>query len=102
MSDIRAAQKALVTRILAGDGKASSSLRMAAFNNRALPEALGSLVNKVATNAHAVTDDDITAAKQSGLDEDQVFEIVVCAAIGQATRQYEAAIETLDAATRKD
>ena len=30
------------------------------------------------------------------LDEDQIFELIVCAAIGQATRQYEAALVALD------
>jgi hypothetical protein len=37
----------------------------------------------------------------SGLSEDQVFEIVVCSAIGQATRQYDGALAALEAATRK-
>jgi hypothetical protein len=40
--------------------------------------------------------------KQSGLSEDQVFEIVVCAAIGQASRQYNAALGALEAATGKE
>jgi hypothetical protein len=47
-----------------------------------------------------VTDEDITAAKASGLSEDQIFEIVVCAAIGQAERQYDAALAALDAVTK--
>ena len=33
--------------------------------------------------------------------EDQIFELVVCAAIGQATRQYDSALAALDAATRR-
>jgi len=102
MSDIKEAQKALVSRILAGDGNASPSMRRAAFNNSDLPEPLNLLVNKVAMHAHTVTDDDINAAKRSGLNEDQVFEIVVCAAIGQATRQYDAAIANLEIVTKKD
>ena len=36
--------------------------------------------------------------KESGLTEDQIFELVVCAAVGQATRQYESALEALAAA----
>ena len=86
MPDVRQAQKALVKRILEGDGKASPSERRAAFNNTGLAEPLGTLVDKVAKHAYRVTDEDITAAKVSGLTEDQVFEIVVCAAVGQATR----------------
>jgi len=32
--------------------------------------------------AYRVTDEEVTAARELGLSEDQVFEIVVCAAIG--------------------
>jgi len=102
MSDIRQARTALATRILEGAGRASRSERRAAFNNSGLAEPLSGLVDKVATNASRVTDEDIAAASASGLSEDQVFEIVVCAAIGQATRQYETALAALDAATRKE
>ena len=102
MSDIRQAREALVTRILEGAGKASLSERRAAFNNSGLPEPLGTLVDKVARHADKVTDEDINDARTSGLSEDQVFEIVVCAAIGQATRQYDGALAALQAATRKE
>jgi|SRR6516164_3604926 hypothetical protein len=102
MSDVREAQKALVRRILEGDGKASPSVRRAAFNNNGVAEPLGTLVDKVAKHAYRVTDEDITAAKVSGLTEDQVFEIVVCAAVGQATRQYETAFAALKDATGKE
>ncbi len=53
-------------------------------------------------NACTVTDEDIAAAKVSGLSEDQVFEMVVCAAIGQATRQYDTALAALEVATRRE
>jgi hypothetical protein len=89
MPDVRQAQKALVKRIPEGDGKASPSERRAAFDNTGLAEPLGTLVDKVAKHAYRVTDEDVNAAKVSGLSEDQVFEILVCAAVGQATRQYE-------------
>jgi hypothetical protein len=103
MSDIRQARKALARRILEGAGKASSSERRAAFNNSGVaPEPLGALVDKVARHAYRVTDEDITAAEVAGLSEDQVFEIVVCAAIGQATRQYDTALAALEAATGKE
>lgn len=102
MSDIRHAQKALLRRILEGDGKASSSERRAAFNNSGLAESVGALVDKVAKHAYKVTDGDITAARESGLSEDQVFEVVVCAAIGVATRQYDTALAALGAAIGKE
>jgi hypothetical protein len=105
MSDIRQARTALTSRILEGAGNASPFERRAAFNNGGIADPVGALVNKVARHAYRVTDEDIAAARESGLSEDQVFEIVVCAAIGQATRQYEmalAALDAIDAATRMD
>jgi len=103
MSDIRQARKALANRILEGDGKTSPSERRAAFDNSdlaepGLAEAVRALVDKVARHAYRVTGEDIAAARESGLSEDQVFEIVVCAAIGQATRQYDTALAALEAA----
>ena len=47
--------------------------------------------NYHAKHAYKVTNEDLAAARASGLSEDQIFEIVVCGAIGQATRQYDTA-----------
>ena len=101
MSDITQARQAVVARILEGDGKASRAQRRAAFDNAGLPEPLSTLINKVAKRAYTVTDEDIAAAKASALSEDQIFEIVVCAAIGQATRQYDTALAALEAAIER-
>jgi hypothetical protein len=102
MSDIRKARKALASRILQGDAKASPSERRAAFNNSGLAEPAGTLVDKVAKHAYRVTDEDIAAARDSGLSEDHVFEIVVCAAVGEATRQYDTALAALGAVTGEE
>ena len=99
MSDIRDARKALIKRILEGDGQASLPERKDAFSNKGLAEPLGQLVDKVANYAYLVTDEDIDAARASGLSEDQIFEVVVCAAVGQARRQYDSALGALDAAS---
>jgi len=102
MSDIRQARMVLASRILEGGGKAPPSERRAAFNNCGLAEPLKTLVDKVARYACRVTDEDIAAAREAGLSEDQVFEIVVCAAVGEATRQYDAALEALMTATGEE
>ncbi len=102
MSNITQARKALVARIKQGDGRASHAQRRAAFDNAGLAEPLSTLIDKVAKHAYKVTDDDIAAARAAGLSEDQIFEIVVCAAIGQATRQYDTALAALDAATERN
>jgi alkylhydroperoxidase family enzyme len=91
VSDITQARKALVARILEGDGRASQALRRAAFDNGELAEPLAMLIEKVVKHAYKVTDQDIAAAKASRLSEDQIFELVVCAAVGEATRQYASA-----------
>src|SRR5262249_55447975 len=102
MSDITQASKALVARMVEGDGRASHAQRRAAFDNAGLAEPLSTLIDKVAKHAHRVTDQDIAAARESGLSEDQIFEIVVCAAVGQARRQYDTALAALKAATEKE
>ena len=80
---------------------ASHAQRRAAFDNAGLAEPLRTLIDKIAKHAYKVTDDDIAAARASGLSEDQIFELAVCAAIGQATRQYDTALAALDAATER-
>ncbi|SRR5216683_8443456 len=82
------AHQAVVTRVLEGEGKASRAERRAAFDDATLIEPLGGLIGKVAKHPTQITDDDIAAVKASGLSEDEIFELVVCAAVGQATRQY--------------
>lgn len=102
MADITQARRALIKRILEGEGRAPATQRRAAFNNAGLAKPVATLVDKVAKCSHKVTDEDIAAAKTSGLSEDQIFELVVCAAIGQAARQYDAALDALKAANEKD
>ena len=101
MANIKQARKALVTRILEGDGKASHAQRRAAFDNAGLAKPLNTLIDKVTKHAYQVTDEDIAAARASGLTEDQIFEMVVCAAIGQSSRQYDKALAALETATQE-
>ena len=102
MSDIRQAREALVARILKGGGYASRTQRFAAFNNAGLAGPVSTLIDKVAKCSYKVTDEDVAAAKAAGLSEDQIFELVVCAAIGQATRQYDTALAALMAASEEE
>jgi hypothetical protein len=95
----RAAHRALVDRILNGEGRASAQQRAHAFGNADLPPPLHALIGKVAASPALVTDADFAAAKASGFSEDQLFELVICAAVGQSTRLYEAGLMALDEAT---
>lgn len=101
MSDIGKAREALLARVLQGDGTASHEMRRAAFDNIGLSKQVQTLVEKVVKRANTVTDEDIAAVRASGLSEDQILEIIVCAAIGQAARQYETALAALDAVVAK-
>ena len=76
---------------------ASRAERHAAFDNRTLNEPLHGLVSKVAKHPTQITDDDVAKIKASGLSEDQIFELVVCAPVGQSTRQYVNALAALAA-----
>jgi alkylhydroperoxidase/carboxymuconolactone decarboxylase family protein YurZ len=89
----------LVTRVLESDATAPPDLRRAAFDNAGLNEPMRTLIEKVAYQAYSVTDEDVAAARAAGLSEDQIFEVVVCAAIGQADRQYTSALAALAGAT---
>jgi hypothetical protein len=101
MSDVKERQRVLVKQILGADGKASLAERRAAFENRGVSEPVRGLVDKVAKHASRIVDDDIAAAKASGLAEDEIFEIVVCAAVGQGIRHYETALAALTLATEE-
>jgi alkylhydroperoxidase family enzyme len=99
MVHIAQLHRELVARVLEGNGRAAPELRHAAFENAGLREPVGTLIEKVANHAYQVTDGDIAAVRAAGLSEDQIFEIVICAAVGQATRQYNSALAALAAAT---
>jgi hypothetical protein len=102
MADIKRARTALIARIQEGEGHAPKTQRCAAFNNAGLADPVSTLIDKVAKCSYRITDQDIAAAKESGLSEDQIFELVVCAAVGQAARQYDVAFAALSAASEKD
>ncbi|WP_409429042.1 hypothetical protein [Mycobacterium sp. SMC-11] len=99
MSDITELHQALLARVLGQSGRAPVELRRAAYDNAGLEEPISSLIDKVALRSYSVADEDVAAVGAAGLSEDQIFEIVVCAAVGQATRQYTSALEALAAAT---
>jgi alkylhydroperoxidase family enzyme len=98
LSDITSLHESLVAQVLEGEGRASSDIRRAAFDNEGLAEPIGQFVEKVAHQPRTVTAADIATLRETGLTEDQIYEIVVCAAVGQATRQYQNGLAALRAA----
>jgi hypothetical protein len=87
-------RKAAIERAVEGAGRSSVADRRAAFANDGVPEAARALIAKVVDHAYKVTDADVAAAA-AALGDDQVFELVICAAMGEATRQLEAALAVL-------
>ena len=59
------------------------------------PKRCGRCSTKVATRSAEVTDADFATAAEAGFTDDQLFELVICAAVGQSTRQYESGLAAL-------
>ncbi len=81
-----------------GAGKTSPTRRRAAFDNTNVEEPARALIDKVANTAWKVSDEDVAAAKAAGLGEDEIFELTIAAAFGQATRQLTSALAAVDQA----
>ena len=95
----QAAQRAVVDAVLHGQGRATEEQRAHAFNNDGLSPPLDALIAKVADRPTHVTQEDLATGLASGCTEDQLFELVVCAAVGQSSRLYEAGLAALAEAT---
>jgi len=89
----------VVEGALYGPGKVEIAARLAAFHNQGVDERAQHLIDKVTRHAWKVTDEDVAATKAASVSEDEIFELVVCAALGQATRQLDAALAALGTAT---
>jgi hypothetical protein len=94
----REAHARLVSRLLEGAGRSSPQDRRRAFDNAWTGEPLQSLLGKVANDPARITDADVRRVQAAGVPEDEIFELVVCAAVGTATRQYEAGLDALTTA----
>jgi alkylhydroperoxidase family enzyme len=99
MANIHPHRQAMIARVVDGAGTSSNEARRDAFAGTG-PDPARALLEKVTKHAYKITDEDIAAAKAAGLSEDQIFELVVAAAIGQANRQLESALAALDEATK--
>jgi hypothetical protein len=91
----QAEHRDLADRLLNGEGRASAEQRACAFGNDGLSPPLGVLIGKVAARPAEVTDADFAAAKAAGFSEDELFELVVCAAVGASARLYKAGLAAL-------
>ena len=83
--------------VLDGPGHTDSALRRAAADGAGLPAGLQELVYKIRHHAYKVTDDDLARLK-TAYDDDQLFEIVVSAAVGASRTRLAAGLAALDQA----
>jgi hypothetical protein len=67
---------------LEGEGALDSNVRSAAAEGIGLEERPGAFVKKVHAHAYKVTDNDIASLLRAGYSEDQVYELIVSAALG--------------------
>jgi hypothetical protein len=102
MSDRHAeAFERLRASALEGPGKLDPAARKAIADERAvgaIPPILPVLLpylEKVAYQAHTVTDEDVEALKKAGLSEDKIFEATVAAAVGAGLKRLRMGLAAL-------
>ena len=80
-----------------GPGESDAAIRRAAADGKNVPPELAALVDKIHRHAYKVTDDDL-ARLRATYSEDQLFEIVVSAALGAARQRLAAGLAALEKA----
>ncbi|HMC53711.1 MAG: hypothetical protein DMD35_17435 [Gemmatimonadetes bacterium] len=90
-----AARDAALRTVLDGPGETDPSLRHAAAEGVGVPDDLRALVEKIHRHAYRVTDEEI-AALQARYDDDQLFELIVSAAVGASRRRLMAGLKALE------
>jgi hypothetical protein len=92
-------REATAAATLRGEGRTPAELRQAIARGEP-PEELRALVDKIRREPSSVTDDDL-ARLAPHRDEDELFEIIVAAALGIAGDKLQAAMRALDEADDK-
>lgn len=82
----------VIEGVLEGPGRCTTDRRRAAFAHAGGEGGAQALLDKATRTAWKVTDEEVAAARAAGVTEDQLFELVVAAALGQATRQHDTAL----------
>jgi alkylhydroperoxidase family enzyme len=83
--------------VLESPGESLPAIRHAAADGTGVPADLQALVEKIHRHAYKVTDEDIARARAK-YGDDQMFEIVVSAALGASRQRLLAGLEALEQA----
>jgi hypothetical protein len=102
MAEFDEVRHRVIARAVHGRGVSTPAARRAAFDGDAVEPRVAALLGKVRERAWEISDEDVRAALDSGAGEDEVFELVVCTALGPAQRQLDAACHALDRAEETD
>jgi hypothetical protein len=85
-----------------GEASVAPADRALAFDRPdALGGARGHYCAQVALDANGVTDADVAALHAEGLPDNQIFEYTAAAAVGQGSRQLNAALAALEQAQKR-
>ncbi len=95
-NDLHELAQATAEAVLRGPGTTPPELRQAVASGEP-PEALRGLVEKIRLHAYRVTDEELLALRDR-YTEDQLFEVVVAAALGAADTRLRAAMRALEEA----
>ncbi|HKP15191.1 MAG TPA: hypothetical protein VJT85_03975 [Gemmatimonadaceae bacterium] len=87
----------MLRTVLDGPGQTDPSLRHAAAEGVGVPEELKALVEKIHGHPYKVTDEEIEAL-QTKYGDDQLFEIIVSAAVGASRQRLMAGLRALEEA----
>jgi hypothetical protein len=94
--DLTALQRATHRAVLESSGYTDAALRQQVAGGEAPPD-VAQLVQKIRDHAYRVTDADLDALRPS-YSEDQLFEIIVAAALGAAEDRLARALAVVDEA----
>ena len=83
--------------VLQGPSETDPAIRRAAAEGSGVPAELQALVEKIHRHAYKVTEEDF-ARLRSKYEDDQLFEVVVSAALGASRNRLLAGLEALDEA----
>jgi|SRR5579859_971462 len=92
-----------ISSLLGSPGQTETSLRRAVFDrvrleNGKVPENISPLVKKIDVQPWAVNDEDILRAREAGYSEDQLFELILAAAVGAGVRRLDAGLRAMEEA----
>jgi alkylhydroperoxidase family enzyme len=86
---------ALRAAVFEGPGVTQPAARFAAARGEAFDEPMVSYLSKVRDASYRVIDEDVAALRAAGHSEEEIFELTVAVALGEALRGLDAGLDAL-------